>query len=111
MLTWRWPGCVKSAVQGGIGDDKAAHTQKPRYNIRPTTTIDAVIKRGAKRELVPMRRLVRLNAEQNIRYSATVSRFAWDRLIQVNVLCVVIRILHSLVHGVGEYHDETSPFC
>lgn len=28
---------------------------QPRYNICPTTTIDAVIERGTKRELVPMR--------------------------------------------------------
>lgn len=110
MLTWRWPGCAKSAVQGGVSDDTAAHTQKPRYNICPTTTIDAVIKRGAKRELLPMRQLVRLDAERNISYSATVSRFAWNRLMQINILCVVIWILHSRMHGVGEYHDEASPF-
>jgi len=88
-----------------------------RYNICPTTTIDAVIKRGAKRELLPMRHLVRLDAEQNISYSATVSRFAWNssrfawnRLMQINILCVVIWSLHSRMHGVGEYYDETSPF-
>src|SRR6266849_14308 len=47
-----WPEIVKLYR---LTLDAPARNTQPRYNICPTTTVDAVIERDGKRELVPMR--------------------------------------------------------
>jgi putative SOS response-associated peptidase YedK len=47
-----WPEIVKLYR---LTLDTPARNTQPRYNICPTTTIDAVVERDGKRELVPMR--------------------------------------------------------
>ena len=47
-----WPEIVKLYR---LTLDAPARNTQPRYNIYPTTTIDAVVERDGKRELVPMR--------------------------------------------------------
>ena len=50
MYTWR-----ELVALYRLTDSSPRSNLQPRYNICPTTTIDAVIERDAKRELVPMR--------------------------------------------------------
>jgi putative SOS response-associated peptidase YedK len=50
MYTWR-----ELVALYRLTDPAPPTNLQPRYNICPTTTIDAVMKRGARRELVSMR--------------------------------------------------------
>jgi putative SOS response-associated peptidase YedK len=54
-FTYRLTWCEIVALYRLTAPAMPERSLQARYNICPTTTIDAVIERNAKRELVPMR--------------------------------------------------------